>query len=80
MSTFWIEQRGRSRIIMRLDLQVNDEASFFATNQELATSFVEYDYRDQAHWHTLLIHRVQVLIKDNEFEVPGAGKVQVVPW
>ena len=58
-------------------MQVDDEAAFLATNEQLLLLLEEVDALDHADWHPLLVNDVEVLVEHDELEILGASKVEV---
>jgi hypothetical protein len=75
-----VQEDGHLRFIFKLNLEVNDEAALFATDNKLGivTALMKVDDLDQADGHPLPVDEVEVLIKYDELEVFGASEVQVV--
>ena len=63
--TFWIQEDGSSGRVLKLDMQVDDEATLLSANEELLLLLEEQNNLHHANWHLLLVNYIQMLIEHN---------------
>lgn len=67
-----VKKDSHASVVLEVYLEVDDEAAFLSCDEQLvlrSIAFEELDLPDEAHWHSLLVDYIHVLVEYNQLEI-----------